>query len=139
MNIQTKFDIGQSVYHVFKTKKLGSCQVKCDVCNSTGKVKIVGQDGEYPCPVCQGHGSKSKSYWYPTYELAHIAKITDIRIEIYTNDDTETQPEASIVYRLSSIRNGDIGWIYETFIFLEKEAAQEFCDKYNLNENDNEV
>lgn len=52
MKIETKFDIGQTVYFIEEKTALTPTSEPCDVCNETGRVTI--KNMEYMCPKCGG-------------------------------------------------------------------------------------
>lgn len=58
MKIETKFDLGQTVYFIEENTVQMLETEPCDVCNETGRVKIKGQ--EYMCPKCGGRLTKYK-------------------------------------------------------------------------------
>ena len=45
--LEAKFRVGQKVYAVSNKSDSRQIHVKCDVCDSTGRVKVNGRDEEY--------------------------------------------------------------------------------------------
>ena len=52
--LKPKFKIGQKVYAVSSVSDTRQKRVECNVCNSTGWVKVQGRDEDFICPACQG-------------------------------------------------------------------------------------
>lgn len=64
-----KFEIGQKVYAVSNRSDTRQKHVECDVCNSTGYIKVEGKDGKFICPVCHGR-TETEHYGYK-YEISY--------------------------------------------------------------------
>ena len=54
--VDNKFEVGQEVYLVTKTKERLENKCTCDVCMDRGKVTYKGYDVK--CPKCKGKGDK---------------------------------------------------------------------------------
>ena len=50
----TKFEVGQTVYRVYETRKNIEQKATCDVCLGTGKITYKGY--KCNCPKCNGRG-----------------------------------------------------------------------------------
>lgn len=75
--LKPKFEIGQKVFVATSTYDSEIVHAECDVCNSTGKVKISGRDEEYICPICHGR-TEEKHYGFKyiiAYRNAIIGKV----------------------------------------------------------------
>ena len=80
--LEAKFKVGQQVYAVSNKSDSRQIHVKCDVCNSTGKVKVEGRDEEYVCPACHGR-TETEHYGYMYVISYYEATIGKIEIEEY--------------------------------------------------------
>ena len=78
--LTAKFKVGQKVYAVSNTNDSRQKHVECDVCNSTGKVKVEGRDEEYVCPACHGR-TETEHYGYMYVISYYEATIGKIEIE----------------------------------------------------------
>ena len=75
--LTAKFEVGQEVYAVSNKSDTRQKHVECDLCNSTGKVKVNGREEEYECPCCHG-GTETEHYGYKyviSYDRATIGKV----------------------------------------------------------------
>ena len=129
-----KFKPGQSVCAVTVVfdEDNPKVHVKCDVCDSTGKIKIVGKSGEYTCPVCHGAVKENENPYKYKIIYRH-ATIGYVRHEEYSDKykgrgvkfDTKTE----YLLENSGVENGGQIW-FEHNLFADEKEAQEFCDKY---------
>ena len=125
-----KFEIGQKVYAVSQTHDVKQVHVECDVCKSTGKVKISRVKGEYECPVCHGEIiNKECGFKYViSYYEATIGKIT---VEEYSSKYINGYNYKNIIhYMLEETGVGSGQNWYEHQLFATEKEAQEFCEKY---------
>ena len=125
MKIESKFNIGDKVYHVS-----GACveypkvRVECDTCDTTGHITVKGKT--YLCPECRGNYTEDynnpKSYFpnpFPTtLTIGQVRTIT-------TKDKTE------IRYMCKETGIGS-GTLYEeTRLFSTYDEAIDFVKKAN--------
>ena len=106
--------------------------VKCDVCNSTGKVKIVGKDGEYTCPVCHGEliENENKYVFKIIYSNATIGRVQYTEYSSkYKFMGKKFKTESSYLVEETGVECGGAVW-YENQIFATEQEAQNFCVKY---------
>ena len=124
--LEAKFKINQKVYAVSSKSVSRREHVKCAVCNSTGKIKIVGKDNDYNCPVCRGEmKTVYDGFEYViSYPKASIGKV---QIEEYAARYDE---KSRVTYMLKETGVGS-GTIWrEERLFATEEEAKEFCEKY---------
>ena len=126
--LEAKFKVGQKVYAVSNTSDTRQIHVKCDVCNSTGKVKVEGREEEYTCPACHGR-TETEHYGYKyviSYEKATIGKI---EIQEYA-PKYKNRHKSEVRYMLEETGVGS-GQIWrEERLFATYDEAKEFCEKY---------
>lgn len=88
MKIETRFSIGDKIYTVDTVKfTYPTKNVKCDICDSTGKVFIKNQ--EFVCPKCRGKKETNHDICrrrYPTPSM-FSKRVGYIRIEIKDNGE----------------------------------------------------
>lgn len=124
--LKAKFKINQKVYAVSSKSVSKREHVECDVCNSTGRVKINGRDNDYVCPVCRG---ETKTV-YDGFEYVisyYEASIGKVQIEEYA---ARYDYESRVTYMLKETGVGS-GTIWrEDRLFATEEEAKEFCEKY---------
>ena len=124
--LKAKYKVGQRVYAVSHKSDSRQIHVKCDVCNSTGKVKIEGRDEEYVCPVCYGR-TDTEHYGY-MYTISYCeATIGKIEIEEYA-PEYSYKSEVKYMLRETGVGSGRL-W-KEDRLFATEEEANEFCEKY---------
>ena len=122
-----KYEIGQKVFAVSSTCNTEEVHTECDVCNSTGKVRIVGKEGEYECPVCRG-AMELKRYGYK-YVIAYSrATIGKIQTEEYSKKYRSYKSRITYMLQESGVGGGCI-WREDRLFATEAEAI-EFCSKY---------
>lgn len=126
--LKAKYKVGQRVYAVSHKSDSRQIHVKCDVCNSTGKVKIEGRDEEYVCPVCYGR-TDTEHYGY-MYTISYCeATIGKIEIEEYA-PEYKNRYKSQVRYMLEETGVGSgILW-REDRLFPTYDEAKEFCEKY---------
>lgn len=117
MIIETKYNIGDCVYHVMYTQK----QIKkpCPSCNSKGRINLKKQ--KFNCPDCYGRGTKesySKRQWMFDVPLT----IGSIRYDSARSDETTT-------YMCNETGVGSGSIYHEEDLFLTKEEAEVECAK----------
>ncbi len=81
--LEAKFKVGQKVYAVSNISDSRQVHVECDVCNSTGRVKIEGSDQKYECPVCHGR-METEHYGYKYVISYYEATIGKVEIQEYS-------------------------------------------------------
>ena len=126
--IEAKFRVGQKVYAVSNKSDSRQIHVKCDICDSTGKVKVNGRDEEYTCPVCRGR-TETEHYGYK-YIISHYkAKIGRVQITEYANEyKKDNKSEVTYMLDVTGVGSGQI-WKENRLFATEKEAT-DFCEKY---------
>lgn len=122
--VDNKFDVGQEVYLVTKTKERLENKCTCDVCMGRGKVTYKGYDVK--CPKCKGKG-----------DIILNSKV----VEINTVDH---EPYRIVSYRYTVCKDGEIlrykikqGYgkeksVTEEEIFAMREEAVKVCDELNM-------
>lgn len=126
--LQAKFKVGQKVYAVSNKSDSREIHVKCDVCNSTGKVKVNGRDEEYICPACKGR-TETEHYGY-NYVISYPrAKIGKVQIEEYSKK-YEKEYKSNVKYMLEETGVGSGSLWREDRLFATEKDAQDFCEKY---------
>lgn len=112
MTITTKYDIGDTVYHIYEAQLAGPCPA----CN--GKKSVVMQDGiAYPCPKCNGCGM-----WNTVGSRWVFSRAVEIR-RIYVNCwDGNTVP-TYLDYASNRMQEEDM--------CLSDADAQVECDRRN--------
>lgn len=82
----TKFEIGQTVYRVYETRKNIEQKVTCDLCLGTGKITYKGY--KCNCPKCNGRGELvTDSKEVTLREIDVPRKVTAIRLIADKNKD----------------------------------------------------
>lgn len=82
----TKFEVGQTVYRVYETRKNIEQKVTCDVCLGTGKITYKGY--KCNCPKCNGRGELvTDSKEVTLREIDVPRKVTAIRLIADKNKD----------------------------------------------------
>ena len=126
--LEAKFKIGQQVYAVSNKSDSRQIHVKCDVCNSTGKVKVEGRDEEYVCPVCHGR-TETEHYGYMYVIAYYEATIGKIEIEEYA-PKYKDRYKSEVRYMLEETGVGSGTLWRENRLFATYDEAKEFCEKY---------
>ena len=122
-----KYKIGQEVYVVSSTHDSKRVHRQCDVCNSTGKVKIQGSDEKYICPYC--HGLMDTEHYGYKYVIAYYgAKIGKIVTEEYAKKYKKHKSRITYMLEETGVGSGTI-W-NENRLFSTEDEAKEFCEKY---------
>lgn len=103
--------------------------VKCDMCDGTGKVRIVNSNNdEITCPRCSGRRTTSKSYY-----AAEKDKVKDICLKLcFDRERRACLWNTENIYLESSSE-------YSTsikHIFDDEQAAQEECNRLNNKKGD---
>ena len=129
-----KFKVGQTVCAVKVVFDIDNpkVHVKCDVCDSTGKIKIVGKDGEYTCPVCHGEVKENENpYKYAiAYPHATIGRVTHEEYSYkYRIKGKKFHTKTEYLLEETGVECGGQIW-FEHNLFSTLEEAQDFCKKY---------
>lgn len=120
--LEAKYKVGQKVYAVSNISDSRQVHVECDVCNSTGRVKIEGSDRKYECPVCHG-GMETEHYGYKYVISYHEATIGKVEIQEYSKK-YEKRYRSEVKYMLEETGVGSgILWREDRLFVTEKEAA----------------
>lgn len=126
--LKAKYEVGQKVYAVSNRSDTRQIHVNCDVCNSTGKVKVEGRNEQYECPVCHGK-TEVEHYGYKYVISYYEAMIGKVQIEEYSKEYTDkNQSRVTYMIEPTGIGSGTI-WREERLFATHKEAI-EFCEKY---------
>ena len=124
--LKPKFKIGQKVYRVTSRVDTKEIPVKCDTCDSTGRVRIVGKDGDFKCPTCHGHTCTK------TYNPRYVVEPEGIIAAIYTKEiipKYEHKVKSCINYTLEEGFDCNYATLIpENRLFATKEEAMEFCE-----------
>lgn len=141
MNIQTKYSLGACIWAV--STDYFTLKVKCEACQSTGKITIMGV--EYDCPVCNGTGGKDKQCGRRhfvtgsgevgkiTFEIV-AGKWTDQSsnyVSYFSSEDLARPDDVQIHYMLDSTGIGSGTLWKENTLFSTRQEAQSFCDSEN--------
>lgn len=105
MKIETKYDVGQTVWQVYPKH----VTAPCNVCDGTGWVELKGNS--WLCPSCRG----GKTMLVPGCHEPHKDKIEDIRVS-----------SGGVSYTVG------FGIMPEDELFPIKEEAQAEADRLNM-------
>lgn len=105
MKIETKFDVGQTVWQVYHEHNT----VPCNICDGTGWVEIKGTS--WLCPSCRG----GKKMIAPDCYETHKEMIEQIRVG-----------PSGVSYMVG------LGTMIEADVFQTEEAAQAEADRLNM-------
>ena len=124
MKIETKYDIGETVYPI---RLRGDSQfINCKLCEGYGKVEIKNSDKKARCPDC--YGRCGKATWKKDkcfLEAGYASRIGKIQTETFSK---RIKGLGKIRYMIE----GEIGIAWEeTDLFPTKESARAECDKRN--------
>ena len=126
--LEAKFKVGQRVFAVSNKSDSRQVHIKCDVCNSTGKVKVEGRDEEYVCPACHGR-TETEHYGYK-YVIAYDgATIGKVEIQEYA-PKYKRRYKSEVRYMLEETGVGSGTLWREDRLFGTYEEAKGFCEKY---------
>lgn len=98
--------------------------VKCDMCDGTGKVRLVNSNNtKISCPSCSGRGTTSKSYY-----IVEEDKVTDIYLKLCFDKEHRAcyWNKENIYLESNTEYSTNVNRIFET----EAEAQKE-CDHLN--------
>lgn len=126
--LQAKYNVGQKVYAVSNRSDSRQIHVKCDVCNSTGKVKVEGREEEYECPVCHDR-TETEHYGYKYVISYHNATIGKVNIEEYSPKYAD-KFQSRVMYMLEETGVGSGSLWREDRLFATEDEANDFCEKY---------
>lgn len=126
-----KFKVGQRVYAVVNTSNTRQKHVRCDVCNSTGYVKVEGRDEDFVCPACHGR-METEHYGYKYVISYYKATIGRVQTTEYSKkyDRKRGGCKSEITYMLEETGVGSGSVWTEDRLFATEEEAKEFCEKY---------
>lgn len=124
-----KFNVGDRVCTVTTKYNKEYVNVKCDICKSTGEVKI--RNKLYRCPECNGRKElyAENVEYVVKYVNAEIGKVT---IEEYSLGYVDAYHKNRIYYMLGPTGVGS-GQVYDEcdgMLFKTLEEAEDFCKKY---------
>ena len=126
--LKPKFKIGQKVYAVISKSDTRQKHIECEVCNSTGYVKVEGREENFICPVCHGR-TETEHYGYKYIITLNKATIGKIDIQEYA-PKYENRHKSEIRYMLEETGVGSGTVWNEERLFATEEEANEFCEKY---------
>lgn len=125
--LQAKYRVGQKVYAVSNRSDTRKIHVNCDVCDSTGKVKVKGREEEYKCPVCHGR-TETEHYGYKYVISICKATIGKVQIEEYAKKYRKEKSRVTYMLEETGVGSGSI-W-NEDRLFATENEANDFCKKY---------
>ena len=138
MNITTKFDLGDKVWHIrYDTNPI---HVTCTFCAGTGR--IIGRDeSKDDCRKCHGKGYNIEYQKMAWYISNHSLTVGQVSVTIIKSDGIETYPvqfdnfkprdEREERYMMVETGIGS-GMIYNVNdLFATREEAEKECDKRN--------
>lgn len=126
--LKAKYEVGQKVYAVSNRSDSRQIHVSCDVCNSTGKVKVEGREEEYECPVCHGK-METEHYGYKYVISYYEATVGKVEIEEYS-PEYEKIYKSQVRYMLEEMGVGSGSLWQEDRLFATEKDANDFCEKY---------
>jgi DnaJ-class molecular chaperone len=123
MIFQTKFEVGDFIYHLEQKQTVN--KISCVSCGGSGEI-LPKNGGGWDCPVCGGSKyveAKGETKWVVSSVLGKIFKI-----KIYSSEGDQV-----ILYMIS----GRYDWYKEVNCFISIESAQKECEirnntKYDL-------
>ena len=126
--LKAKFKVGQKVYAVTRQSDTRMKHVECDVCNSTGWVKIECKDGRFTCPECHGRMT-TEDYGFKYIIAYRNAEIGRVEILEYS-PKYKGMYKSEVKYMLEQTGVGSGQVWKEERLFATEEEAKEFCEKY---------
>ena len=124
----TKFEVGQTVYRVYETRKNIEQKVTCDVCLGTGKITYKGY--RCNCPKCNGRGELvTDSKEVTLREIDVPRKVTAIRLIADKNKDGLLRYTLDAPQGYCSSKGA-----LEKELFAAIEEAQAYCDEEATND-----
>ena len=134
LHINTKFEVGQEVYHIESSRKVVECEKTCELCFGAGS--FIYQDYNCNCPKCGGHGKiivDRKNVQINSVDGIQW-KITSIKVTV--------DKDENIILRYTIIPHKHIkqdsyryGYskttAFEEELFATLEEAQLYCDEQN--------
>ena len=128
--IMPKFDLGESVYHISRSKI--KTEVTCYVCQGSGKLHI--EDEVFTCPKCHSHGYFAE-WSNEKWSVQGSGRIGRVEAIWYLPG---YQHESEVRYMLNSTGVGS-GTLYrEDRLFATYEEAQAECNTRNSEEGNDE-
>ena len=121
MKLETKFDLGEEVWHT-KSKVKEIVLNPCKYCNGEGKVELKNDD-KIVCPRCYGTKGTQKTL-YLIEPNTNMSKIGQVRVEVGKDN-------IGISYMLFATGVGSGISHPEERIFKTKEDGQKYCDDKN--------
>ena len=118
LNIDNKFEIGQEVYIVQKSRKK-EC---CPACKGNGH--IIVEDNRFSCTLCYGTGNLHAQK--KTYQV--IGKDIIDRIKTFTNRVHEGSKEITTVVKYTFKDGSEYT---DARLFLTEKEANNECDRLN--------
>lgn len=122
-----KFKVGQRVYAVGSVSDVRQKHVECDVCDSTGYVKIEGKDRKFICPACNCR-MEAEHYGYKYLISYYGARIGRVQATEYAKKYRSYKSEVTYMLEETGVGSGTI-WKEER-LFATEEEAKDFCEKY---------
>lgn len=124
-----KFKVGEKVCVVTTKYNKEYVNVKCDICKSTGEVKI--RSKLYKCPECNGR--KELFAENLEYIVEHVnAEIGKVTIEEYSPNYIDAFHKSRVYYMISATGVGS-GQTYDEndgMLFKTLKEAENFCKNY---------
>jgi hypothetical protein len=134
MNIETKFDLGDTVYPVRECRK--DHIETCEVCSGSGVVTVQESGKKIKCDECCGDGVKKSNlpngYYFLGDSVGSVGKIEpEYYDKRYLRDGYHKN---RIKYMLSSTGVGSGSIWYEDQLFASAEEAEAYCEEQNSKE-----
>ena len=119
----TKFEVGQTVYRVYETRKNIEQKATCDVCLGAGKITYRGY--KCNCPKCNGRGELvTDSKEVTLREIDVPREVTAIRLIANKENSGLLKYVLNVPHGCHSGKN-----VLEKELFATIEEAQAYCDE----------
>lgn len=122
MKLETKFDLGDTVYAVWKTRE--KLHMPCSACDGTGSINL--KDEIYRCPKCYGSGGREEYTNRDRYYIDQISTVGLVCAEASIDKDHN-----EIIYMIKSTGIGSGTTWHEKDLFGSEKEALAYCDKKN--------
>lgn len=124
----TKFEVGQTVYRVYETRKNIEQKVTCDLCLGTRQITYKGY--RCSCPKCNGRGEIVTGEKEVTLREIDVPReITAIRLIANKANSGLLKYVLSVPHGCHSGKN-----VLEKELFATVEEAQAYCEEESIRE-----
>lgn len=135
MNIETTFDLGDTVFHAFG--RIGRVTQRCELCNGAGKVPIVGVDTLISCPKCFGKGENDDGEQFKEWVVSRgPMKVGQVRVFRHApatasewGGAARREDEEAYMCEETGVGSGTI--YHAVDLFHTREAAELACQERN--------